>query len=300
MFYIIIPTLNNFNYLKLCVESLKKNSKYTHQIIVHINVGADETRNFLISNKIDFTFTEQNSGLCTGVNLASKKAKYEYIMYAHDDFYFCPDWDVSIYDEIIKIGHKKFYLSSTLINTHNIDSLNCGTDFYDFDENKLLINYKKHKFSDFQGSTWAPHVVHKDYWDKVGGFSEEFFPGAGSDPDFNFKLWKNGVRIFKTVGNSKVYHFESKTLRDKKKYIYFDASSIGSVSSKIFLKKWGISIKFFKKHYLKANSLYAGELNKPNINMVYLIELIICKFKYLYLKYLFSKFSGSKKLNSKK
>ena len=27
------------------------------------------------------------------MNLAAKKASFEYILYAHDDFYFCPDWD---------------------------------------------------------------------------------------------------------------------------------------------------------------------------------------------------------------
>ena len=39
MFSIIIPTFNNLNYLKLCISSIKKNSKYNHQIIPHINIG---------------------------------------------------------------------------------------------------------------------------------------------------------------------------------------------------------------------------------------------------------------------
>ena len=33
MFSIIIPTLNNLSYLKLCIESIQKNSKYNHEII---------------------------------------------------------------------------------------------------------------------------------------------------------------------------------------------------------------------------------------------------------------------------
>ena len=43
---------------------------------------------------------------------------------------------------------------------------------------KFLKYYKDHNYYDFQGSTWAPHLIHKDIWDQVGGFSEEFFPGT--------------------------------------------------------------------------------------------------------------------------
>ena len=75
--------------------------------------------------------------------------------------------------------------------------LDCGYNIDTFDEKKLLDNYDKIKFHDFQGSTWAPSLVHKDIWGKVGGFSEEFSPGLGSDPDFNLKLWniEDGKRL---------------------------------------------------------------------------------------------------------
>ena len=33
MFSILIPTFNNLDYLKLCIDSIKKNSKFEHQII---------------------------------------------------------------------------------------------------------------------------------------------------------------------------------------------------------------------------------------------------------------------------
>ena len=50
-FTIIIPTVNNFEYLKLCINSIKKNSSYEHQLIIHIN-GVDlTTENYLKANK---------------------------------------------------------------------------------------------------------------------------------------------------------------------------------------------------------------------------------------------------------
>ena len=39
MFSILIPSFNNLEYLKTCINSLKKNSKYAHQIIVTLMKG---------------------------------------------------------------------------------------------------------------------------------------------------------------------------------------------------------------------------------------------------------------------
>ena len=61
MFSIIIPTLNNLEYLKLCIKSLKKNSSFNHQIIAHVNVGNDGTIKLLKDRGIDFTYTNYNS-----------------------------------------------------------------------------------------------------------------------------------------------------------------------------------------------------------------------------------------------
>ena len=149
----------------------------------------------------------------------------------------------------------------------------CGDNIDDFDEKKFLENYKDLNYYNFQGSTWAPTLVHRDIWDKVGGFSEEFFPGTGSDPDFNMKLWKLGIRIFKGINNFKVYHFGSIVLRKKINEIKKN-QMYGSKGAKIFLLKWGITIKFFKKFYLRSNTIYDGPLSTPIINMNFLLSFI--------------------------
>ncbi len=213
-FSIIIPTFQNYPYLKLCVESIFKNSKYNHEIIIHLNGHDDKSMNLISENKIIFSQSDQNLGLCTGVNLASKKATKPYILYAHDDMYFLPDWDYHLEQEIKLINHNKFYLSLTQISytgavKGNIQHIqfDCGDKIENFNEKKLLDNYEKFQFNDLQGSHWAPHLIHKELWDKIGGFSEEFDPGFASDPDLNMKLWKEGFRIFKSVSKSRVYHF---------------------------------------------------------------------------------------------
>jgi glycosyltransferase involved in cell wall biosynthesis len=49
MFPILIPTFNNFEYLKIYINSLKKNSFINHQIIVHVNEGTDGTLEYLFN-----------------------------------------------------------------------------------------------------------------------------------------------------------------------------------------------------------------------------------------------------------
>ena len=282
MFSIIIPTFNNLDYLKLCIKSIRQNSKYTHQIIPHVNIGEDGTCDFLRDENIDFTFTKYNSGICEGMNTASKKSKFKYILYSHDDFYFCPGWDEVLKNEVDAIGHNNFYLSGVMMNNGPI-KFSAGSDIKSFNENKVLNEYQNYNHYDFQGSTWAPHLLHKDLWEKVGGFSEEFFPGTGSDPDLNMKLWKEGVRVFKGVNNCKVYHFGSIVTRKYKDHPTIITES-GSKGGKIFLLKWGITIKFFKKFYLRSDQKYDGPLNKPVKNLNFFIKLILCKLNYIYLK----------------
>ena len=59
MFSILIPTYNNLEYLKICINSIKKNSKFKHQIIVHVNEGSDKTIEYLKKNNLDFTYSKK-------------------------------------------------------------------------------------------------------------------------------------------------------------------------------------------------------------------------------------------------
>ena len=289
MFSIIIPTLNNLNYLKLCIKSLRINSSYNHQIIPHVNIGQDGTVDFLEKENIEYTFTKHNAGICEGMNMASKKAKNDFILYAHDDFYFCPEWDLTLKKEIDKIGHNRFYLSGIMMNNGPL-KFDCGDSLENFNESKLLENYKSINHYDFQGSTWAPHLIHKEFWNKIGGFSEEFYPGTGSDPDLNMKLWNEGVRIYKGINNCKVYHFGSIVTRNYKDHPTIQTES-GNKGAKIFILKWGMSIDFFKRFYLRSDTKYKGELDNPKISLIYLINLFLCKLNYFYIRFIYRKYN---------
>ena len=72
MISIVIPTYNNLDYLKLCLKSLKKNSSFNHEIIVHINDGSDGTLDFIKANNYKYTSSDDNIGLSSTINKAAK------------------------------------------------------------------------------------------------------------------------------------------------------------------------------------------------------------------------------------
>ena len=295
-FSIIIPTWNNLKYLKLCIDSINKNSTYQHDLNIHLNEATDGSLNFVKNLGIKYSYSEKNIGLCSAVNKASELANTDFILYSHDDMYFLPDWDVFLEEEINKMNTNMYYLSGTTIgplgcglngnksvNQLNQDEIknfdfNCGKNIDEFDEDKLLTNYKNVKYYDHQGSHWAPHLIHKSIWNRVGGFSKEFDPGYCSDTDLNMKLWNLGVRIFKGINHFRVYHFGSITTRKKKELVR-------NKGNKLFLIKWGVSSDLFVNFYLNSNKPYYGKLkDKPILSLKYFIKLFTCKIKLFFLK----------------
>jgi hypothetical protein len=173
----------------------------------------------------------------------------------NDDMYVCPDWDLHFDEEIETLPDNYFFLSGTLIeaNSSNSSSIvhDYGGELSTFNEKKLLKEYDSLPFDDWHGASWPISIVHKDIWDLVGGYSVEFSPGFYSDPDFSKKLWDLGVRYFKGISKSRVYHFPSQSTKRLKK------PNKGRV---IFLLKWGMTAKFFYKRYLKMGTLFQGIL----------------------------------------
>ena len=277
-FTFLIPTINNYNHLKICISSIKKNSKFNHQILVHSNNSVDETSSYLKSQSIYEMRSDKNYGLCTALNNLAKKAENNFLIFIHDDMYLCPGWEDALISEINSHKDYNFYLSGVMIEKINGHiNYNFGDDYRNFDEKKLLKMYSQFIFNDIQGADKNPSVVHINLWQKVGGLSEDFNPGDASDPDFVLKLWKSGVRIFKGLSNFRVYHFGSMTTR-KNKNIKLNKGS------KIFLQKWGFTYKFFQKYYLEHQTEYSGPLTKPKKSIFFYFHLFACKLRLFFYK----------------
>ncbi len=277
MFSILIPTWNNLSYLKLCVESINQHSYLPHQILLHINDGSDGTLDWAKQNGLEYTHSTTNIGICKAVNQASKLAKSDYLVFMNDDMYVLPKWDTILLSEIAKLNTDCFMLSSTMIEPRDTGNKcvlvgDYGNGEKDFQKEKLLKEFKELKKADWSGSTWPPSVVKTQWWNKVGGYSVEFSPGMSSDDDFAMKMWNEGCRIYKGIGESRVYHFISK--------------STGRVDKndgrKQFLQKWKMKQSTFHQFYTKRGKVYKGELREPAWSLNFGIKLIADKMALLF------------------
>lgn len=261
-FSILIPTWNNLDFLKCCVNSIRKNSVEQHEILVYVNEGVDGSADWCKQENIKFIHSEENVGVCTALNALFEIATNDIICYVNDDMYLCPNWDEPLIKEIENIGHEKFYLSSTMIEPENTGNKCVLAPFHfgktpaEFKEAELLAALSTIQKVDWSGSTWPPNLMHRSMWLAIGGYGEEFSPGLYSDPDVSMKLWQQGVRIFKGLGDSRAYHFMSKSTGRAKM----------NDGKKTFRKKWGVSSSWFIKAVLQQGKEYDGSLPEKKIS----------------------------------
>lgn len=260
VFSILMPSWNNLPYLKCCVESIRKNSTYKHEIVVHVNEGCDGTLEWVREQGLSYTHSPGNVGVCYGFNGPASLAKSELIVLSDDDYYYAPGWDEPLLAEVKKQSDIYYCITGTMIehsqSQYNsvISNKNYGKTVQEFDEQKFLSEYKSIPFEDWNGGNWYPMVLNKHMWDLIGGLSIEYFPGMASDPDMMMKLWHAGVRYYKGVSDSRVYHFGSKSTARVKK----------NDGNKQFLLKWGFSKSTFFDYYLRIGQRFLGTTPEPN------------------------------------
>jgi GT2 family glycosyltransferase len=270
MFSIIIPTWNNLAFLKLCVESIRQYSVPGHQIIIHINDGSDGTLAWVKAEGLFYTHSAENEGVCVAMNKASTLAEKDYILFVNDDMFVLPGWDEILMEEITKLNTDCFMLSGTMIEPYDTRNkcvivADYGRNDKNFERDKLLQTFNSYKKENWSGSTWPPCVVHKKWWNAVGGYSEEFSPGMSSDDDFSMKMWQAGCRIYKGVGASRVYHFISQST----------GRVIKNNGRRQFLKKWGIKQTTYHKYFIHRGKPYNGQLKEPGNSIAYTAQKML-------------------------
>jgi GT2 family glycosyltransferase len=223
-----ISTYNNLPYLKIAVESVRRNSYYKDApFIIHAENCTDGTVEWLKENSDRFRLeyyidkNEQPIGIGGGMNFCAKRVKTEYIMFLHSDFYVTKHWDLEL-----MLIHQNRKIPKLWVNPHRIEpqmfpnsSSRPGTVIVPAD----VFGSYYHNFNSEFFDEWAnlfvqtndfqipkgegvSGLIKKSVWDEFGGNDGRFAPTSYEDMDLFLRMLHGGVKFILT-SKSLVWHF---------------------------------------------------------------------------------------------
>ncbi len=222
-----ISTFNNLNYLKIAIDSVRKNSYFKNApFIIHAENCSDGTDEWLKENskKYDLEYyIDKNDiplGIGGGMNFCADKVKTEYIMFLHSDFYVTKNWDKSLLDVFNKYPKEKMWVCSHRVEPDMFGSPQrpgtvilskdiFGAYYSDFNSNYFeewaqeFINHNDFEIPKGEG---VSGLIRKKDWDEIGGNDPLFAPASWEDMDLFLRMLQNGYRFILT-SKSVVWHF---------------------------------------------------------------------------------------------
>ena len=221
-----ISTYNNLPYLKLAVESVRKNSYFKDApFIIHAENCTDGTDEWLASNEYDLEYyiekNESPVGIGGGMNFCAGKVKTKYIMFLHSDFYVSKNWDMNclfvmeqskpktwVFSH--RIEPEMFPGSQSRPGTLMVPKETFGAYHHDF--NKELFEEYAYEFGSANMDYFVPKaegvsgLISKEDWDAIGGNDPIFAPASYEDMDLFLRMKQAGYNFILT-GASVVWHF---------------------------------------------------------------------------------------------
>lgn len=218
---IIIPTKNNYNLIKSCVESLKKTTYKNYKIyIVDNDSDDDKTINYLNdfrdgdvlripSKNGKFSFSYIN-------NEAVKNVKEELVLFLNDDVeVITPNWLSQMvgylqFTNVGSVGAKLLFPDNRIQHAGILHGMTHGLPIT---SNRLLAKWEWGYLAsavtskNFLAVTAACMLTPRSLFEELGGFDDTDFQVAFNDCDYGYRLYKHGYRNVLSP-NSILYHHE--------------------------------------------------------------------------------------------
>lgn len=246
---IVIPTWNNLKYLTVCIDSVRANTDWPHNIIV-VSSGTDGTADWLTRQPdLIHVISPDRMHFSQANNRGIAVAKERYLCLLNDDTIVGQGWLGALMHEAMKPGIAavgpfsncdRGWLHDEVIRVEGKD-LVIGMSLEDVEKIIPAIGKYRHPKEVIERKWVAFYatLLKRDAVDKIGLLDENFKSGD-EDMDYCKRLRDAGYRIVATY-DSWVFHFGAKTrknsetadraqhhLEDRDNHAYFE-------------KKWGKS-----------------------------------------------------------
>lgn len=223
---IIIPTKNNFKYIKKCIESIIENTTYPYFEIIIVDTGSTDSQvnNFygklindneniqIIKYKKKFNFSD-------ACNYGADNSNGEYLLFLNNDTeVITHDWIQSLLEhaqrpEVGMVGPKLIFEDKTIQHAGIVLSERdiAFHPFYGQDERVDIFTYiYTANIRNVSAVTAACSMVSRKKFDEAGGFDPKLRV-TYNDVDLNLKLRKKGYYNLYTP-YAELFHYESKSV----------------------------------------------------------------------------------------
>jgi len=223
-----ISTYNNLEYLKIAVDSVRRNSYYKNSpFIIHAENCTDGTDEWLKENYERYSlncYLDKNEvplGIGGGMNFCADKVQTEYIMFLHSDLYVTPNWDKALMDTHNKYPNEKLWVNSHRVEPQMFPDSKSrpGTvvvaketfGAYHNDFKSVLFDKYAELFTsenDFEipKGEGVSGLIKKEHWDEIGGNDPLFAPASWDDMDLFLRMLQSGFRFILPT-TSLIWHF---------------------------------------------------------------------------------------------
>lgn len=302
----IIPTWNKKDMIVTCIQLLDKClhnecKDIKKEIIVVENGSTDGSYETLLKlkTKIPLVILKQNKnlGFSKAINLASNKAKYDYLYLLNNDMEVQQGFFKSIIDTASKLLNRKIQFFGISSQIYFFDSkvkrVESGKTYTKFKNGKLLVGHELNpkKLKNISLTAYCgggSSLINKKIFNLLGQYDHKVYtPLYCEDLDLGFVSWKKGYPSFFSPNSKVIHHHRSSTILlsispdyyIKKNYLAFCLKNLNL----LFLFK----ISFFYPLYILFKRDYLRYIidNIKNISNIILSRKTLKKIPDLYSDY---------------
>lgn len=236
---ILLITFNQYDYTKMCINSISEKARINHELIIVDNASTDETVKNIKSNFPEIRLIENrtNNGFPTAVNQGIASSLGKYVLLLNNDTIITE----GLIERLIEVAESdpKIGIVGPISNEVSGLQKDKNAKYNSIDEMHLYAasvrEMNGNKITQFPRVAFLCTLIKREVINIIGGLDERFSPGNFEDDDFCLRAQLAG---FKTVIANDVFihHYGSKSFKADGERKYAERLKI---NHKIFVDKWG-------------------------------------------------------------
>lgn len=234
---IIIPSYNQLQYLKLCIESIMDHTDLAYEIIVIDNASTDGTGSYLaqLDGQVRYRILSENYGFAGAVNRGMMMAKGTMMLILNNDTLVTDNWldnmmaCLNSNPQIGMVGPVTNYIGGEQLIEVPYTNV---ADMPDFARLNNVPDARR--WQQVERLTGFCLLLRRELWEKIGYFDEGFEIGNFEDDDYNIRVKLLGYSLV-IARDSFIHHFGSVSI----KALGAQLEEVNNRNLQHYMNKWG-------------------------------------------------------------